>query len=95
MLSGYTNLLSIGEIMPAPTTVKVSRRYQIAVPAVVRQQLNIQSGDRLLVDVQDGMIILLPQPENYAQQLAGLHHEIWEGVDAQKYIDEERRTWKS
>ena len=95
MLSRDTNLLSIGEIMPAPTTVKVSRRYQIAVPAVVRQQLNIQSGDRLLVDVQDGMIILLPQPEEYARHLAGLHHEIWEGVDAQKYIDEERRTWKS
>ena len=95
MLSRNKNLLSESEIMPAPTTVKVSRRYQIAVPAVVRQRLNIQSGDRLLVDIQDGMIILLPQPENYAQHLAGLHHEIWEGVDAQKYIDEERRAWKS
>jgi AbrB family looped-hinge helix DNA binding protein len=80
--------------MPGSTTVKVSRRYQIAVPAVVRQRLNIQSGDRLLVDIQDGMIILLPQPEKYAQRLAGLHHEIWEGIDAQEYIDEERSTWK-
>ncbi len=80
--------------MPGPTTVKVSRRYQIAVPAVVRQRLNIQGGDRLLVDVQDGMIILLPQPENYTQHLAGLHHEIWEGIDPQKYIDEERSAWE-
>ena len=62
-------------------------------PSSVREHLNIQSGDRLLVDVQDGMIILLPQPEKYAQHLAGLHHEIWDGIDAQKYIDEERDAW--
>jgi len=80
--------------MSGSTTVKVSRRYQIAVPSSVREHLNIQSGDRLLVDVQDGMIILLPQPEKYAQHLAGLHHEIWDGIDAQKYIDEERSAWE-
>jgi AbrB family looped-hinge helix DNA binding protein len=81
--------------MSASTTVKVSRRYRITVPALVRQRLNIQGGDRLLVDVQDGMIILLPQPENYTQHLAGLHYEIWEGIDAQKYIDEERSSSKN
>ena len=81
--------------MSGSTTVKVSRRYQIVVPAEVRQRLNIQSGDRLLMDVQDGMIILLSQPENYTQHLAGLHNEIWEGIDAQKYIDEERSSSKN
>ena len=30
-------------------------------PSVARERLNIQSGDRLLVDVQDGLLILLPQ----------------------------------
>ena len=39
--------------MPGSTTVKVSSRYQIAVPASVRAHLNIHSGDRLLVDIQD------------------------------------------
>ncbi len=52
-------------------------------------------GDRLLVDVRDGMVILLPQPDNYTQRLAGLHHEIWEGIDLQKYIDEERDDWEN
>ena len=77
------------------TTVKVSRRYQIAVPHIARQQLNIQSGDRLLVDIQDGMIILLPQPQNYTRFLAGLNKEIWEGKDAQQYITRERQAWGS
>lgn len=74
-------------------TVKVSKRYQIAVPALARQLLNIQSGDRLLVDIQDGMMILIPRPESYTDTLAGLHQEIWQGVDAQKYIDTERDAW--
>lgn len=36
-------------------SVKVGSRYQIAVPRIARERLNIQRGDRLLVDVQDGL----------------------------------------
>ena len=79
--------------MTNTTTVKVSKRYQISVPALARQLLNIQSGDRLLVDIQDGMMVLIPRPENYTEALAGLHQEIWKDEDAQKYIDEERDAW--
>ena len=61
------------------TSVKVSKRYQIAVPALARQLLNIKSGDRLLVDIQDGIMVLLPEPENYTEAMAGLHKEIWDG----------------
>ena len=38
----------------------VSKRFQIAAPRVTREQIDIHSGDRLLVDIQDGMLILLP-----------------------------------
>jgi len=79
--------------MKDATTVKVSKRYQIAVPARARQLLNINSGDRLLVDVQDGIMILIPKPDNYTEAMAGLHKEVWEDVSAQEYIDEERNAW--
>lgn len=79
--------------MTDTTTVKVSKRYQIAVPALARQHLNIQSGDRLLVDIQDGMIILIPEPENYTEAMAGLHKEIWQDVEVEKYMAEERDAW--
>jgi AbrB family looped-hinge helix DNA binding protein len=81
--------------MTLSTTVKVSGRYQIALPASARKQLNIQSGDRLIVDIQDGMLVLLPEPDNYANHLAGLHREIWQGIDPQEYIHEERSAWNS
>jgi AbrB family looped-hinge helix DNA binding protein len=79
----------------ATTTVKVSSKYQIAVPQMARKKLNIKQGDLLLVDVQDGVIVLIPQPKRYADYLQGLHGDIWKGVDVQKYLNGERDAWTS
>jgi AbrB family looped-hinge helix DNA binding protein len=81
--------------MSRRVSVKVSSRYQIAVPRVAREQLNIQRGDRLLVDVQDGMLILLPQPRDYTAHLAGLHREVWTDLDTSSYLREERDAWNA
>jgi AbrB family looped-hinge helix DNA binding protein len=74
-------------------SVKVSAKYQIAVPQIARRKLNIKKGDRLLVDVQDGVIVLIPQPKRYTDHLQGLHSEIWKGVDVEKYLNGERDAW--
>ena len=70
----------------ATTSVKVSAKYQIAVPQIARKKLNIKKGDRLIVDVQDGVIVLIPQPKRYTEYLQGLHGEIWKGIDIEKYL---------
>jgi AbrB family looped-hinge helix DNA binding protein len=77
----------------AATSVKVSAKYQIAVPQIARKKLNIKKGDRLLVDVQDGVIVLIPQIKRYTDYLQGLHSEIWKGIDVQKYLNGEREGW--
>jgi AbrB family looped-hinge helix DNA binding protein len=79
--------------MTEPVSVRVSSRYQISVPSMARKRLNIQSGDRLLVDVQDGVLILIPQPQNYTARLAGLHREVWQDIDTTAYLQEERDAW--
>jgi AbrB family looped-hinge helix DNA binding protein len=79
--------------MSQSVSVKVSSRYQVAVPRIAREKLNIQSGDRLLVDVQDGVLILIPQPQDHVAHLAGLHKEIWAGVDTTAYLEQERDAW--
>jgi len=81
--------------MSDPVSVKVSSRYQISVPRIARERLDIQSGDRLLVDVQDGLLILLPQPQDYTARLAGLHQEVWAGLDTTAYLQEERDAWNT
>ncbi len=81
--------------MAEAITVKVSNRYQISLPSLARKQLNIQTGDRLLVDIQEGMIVLMPQPQDYVEYLAGLHKEIWEKLDTSTYLDQERDAWQT
>lgn len=79
--------------MNAAETVKVSGRYQISLPSRARRELGIEAGDRLMVVVQDGMIILLPQPEDFVSYMAGLHREVWQGIDTTAYLNEERAAW--
>ena len=78
-----------------PQTVKVSSRNQIALPSEARKKLGIRPGDRLLVEVQDGVLMLIPQPDDYVAAMAGLHREVWEGVDANAYLNEERNAWQT
>ena len=81
--------------MSDPVSVKVSSRNQISVPRIARERLNIHSGDRPLVDVQDGLLILLPQPQDYAAHMAGLHREVWADLDTTAYLQEERDAWNA
>ena len=81
--------------MSQSVSVKVSSRYQVVVPRVARESLNIRSGDRLLVDIQDGLLILIPQPQDYVAHMAGLHREVWAELDTTAYLHEEREAWES
>jgi AbrB family looped-hinge helix DNA binding protein len=74
--------------------VKVSKNHQISVPAEARRKLGIKSGDHLLIDVRDGYLVVVPEPDDYARHLRGLHKEIWEGVSPDAYVQDERNAWK-
>ena len=79
--------------MNEQTTVKVNGRYQITLPHHAKQYLNIEAGDKLLLDIQDSMLILTPQPKDYVKQMSGLHQSIWENIDTTAYLNEERNAW--
>ena len=79
--------------MSTGISVKVSSRNQIALPSRARKQLNIRPGDRLLVDIQDGMIVLIPAPGDYVTHTAGLGKEAWAEIDTTTYLDQERVAW--
>lgn len=76
--------------MTDPATVTVNNKNKIALPDRILKELHIHKGDHLLIEIQDGMIILIPEPIDYTQTMQGLHREVWDGVDVQRYIDEER-----
>ncbi|MBL0345498.1 AbrB/MazE/SpoVT family DNA-binding domain-containing protein [Candidatus Villigracilis affinis] len=74
--------------------VKVNGRNQITLPRNVREKLKIKTGDYFLVNIQNGMMILVPQPESNANHMQGLHAEIWKDINTENYLDEERKAWE-
>jgi len=64
--------------MSKPLTVKVSRRHQITLPREVRERLKIQPGDRLRVEVRNGALLLMPHPQEPAQQPGDEPHAVQE-----------------
>jgi hypothetical protein len=49
---------------------KVSGRYQSSLPSAAQQRLHIQKGGGLSVDIQDGLSILTPEPNDRKQPVA-------------------------
>ena len=47
------------------------------------------------VELRDGYAVLLPEPRDYSQRLRGLHREVWEGVEPQEYVRQEREAWQT
>ncbi len=74
-------------------TVKVRDKFRITLPAEARRRLGIRPGDRLIYDVRRNSVLLMREPESYAEQLAGLHADIWAGVDPVEYVRRERGAW--
>lgn len=73
-----------------PVTVRVGRRDQNAPPRAARECLNIRRGNRMLVDVRDGLLILVSQLRDVTSHMAGLHREVWQGLDTTVYLGEQR-----
>jgi AbrB family looped-hinge helix DNA binding protein len=89
------NMAELSIVSSGLTAVKVSSRHQISLPSAARRQLGIEAGDKLLVDVQDGILILMPQPRDFVEHMAGLHQDIWTDLNTDQYLEEERTAWTS
>lgn len=75
--------------------MRVSKKFQIAVPSEVRRKLGIQADDTLIIDVQREHAVLLQEPEDWADKFFGLHKEVWQGVDSDEYIRQEQAAWRA
>lgn len=60
-------------------TAKLSSKYQIVIPKKIRKKLNLNSGDELIMKVEDDKIVMRPKPKSYTEYMLGLGKEVWEG----------------
>ena len=77
-------------------SVKVSTKFQIAVPSETRRQLGIKAGDRLDVQVVGDAIVLRRAPERPSDRIRGLAAgRGWYGPDPVTFVRRRRDEWEA
>ncbi|MCC5614078.1 hypothetical protein LC605_03095 [Nostoc sp. CHAB 5836] len=60
------------------------------------QSLTYEEQIRLIEDLSSlvsQQVMMTPKPKRSILELRGLGKEIWNGVDAQEYVNQERDSW--
>lgn len=72
-------------------TVTLSSKSQITLPADIVRALGLKAGDKLVAELIDDRIVLLPRPANWTEYFKGSTKGLW-GTEAEidRYIAEER-----
>lgn len=74
----------------------VSTKYQVVIPKEARKKIKIQPGQKMDVEVVENRITFSPAKTTKSQPLDYYYKKlggIWEGVDIDKYLEEERNSW--
>ena len=76
-------------------TVTLSSKHQVTLPVEIVRTLGLQAGDKLVAELIDDHIVLLPQPESWVDyfvgSMKGVYGSTREEVD--RYIAEVRYGW--
>jgi len=78
-------------------TATVSSKFQLVIPKKARDVLGIKEGDKVVFDYRDGMVVLLPRPEDFVEFAKGLGAEAWSGPQedaGQEHVEAERESWQ-
>lgn len=79
------------------TQSTLSSKYQIVVPAKVRQALRVSAGDTLVWHVvhtrDQKKVIAQVKPKNWTKHTRGLGKAIWKDVPIDQYIKNLRDEW--
>ena len=69
--------------------VTVSVKYQIVLPQEARKALQVKPGDKLIVVVRGGRVIVLEKPQSHHAAIRGLARRSYPNG----YLEKERRSW--
>jgi AbrB family looped-hinge helix DNA binding protein len=69
---------------------KLSSKNQIVIPREAREALQLKPGDKLIVRVLDGKILVMEKPKSYRNAIRGLMRKGY-GED---YLRKERNSWE-
>jgi AbrB family looped-hinge helix DNA binding protein len=67
----------------------ISGKNQIVIPKEAREALGVKAGDKLLVVVRNGQVIILQKPKSYQAAIRGLARSTY----PKGYLQKERKSW--
>lgn len=70
--------------------VTLSSKNQIVIPKEAREALDLKPGDKILVQVRAGRVLVLERPKSYAEALRGLASKTY----PRAYLRKERDSWR-
>jgi len=75
--------------------VKLNKKGQLVIPHEIREKMGIKTEDTIVIFTRGDETILLT-PKKYAEYTCGLMKGIWGSSkeEADRYINEERGSWK-
>jgi AbrB family looped-hinge helix DNA binding protein len=74
-------------------TAKLTDKYQITIPAAVRQQLGLKAGDAVSLALEGGQVVLRGAHGGWTESSRGLGAEMWKQVGGTDAIEHERDAW--
>ena len=74
--------------------VRLSSKHQVTIPRLMCRKLGMESGQELLIEEENGRVVLRPRPKSYTDALRGLGKAIWKNLDPLEHIRRERAAWE-
>jgi AbrB family looped-hinge helix DNA binding protein len=68
----------------------MSAKNQIVIPREAREALQLKPGDKILVLVRGGKVLMLQKPKSYRVAIRG----IARGVYSKTHLKKERNSWE-
>ena len=76
-------------------TITLSSKHQVTLPVDIVRSLGLKAGDKLVAELIDDRIVLLPQPESWADYFSGSMKGVYGSTreEIDRYIAEVRYGW--
>jgi AbrB family looped-hinge helix DNA binding protein len=72
------------------TEATLSAKNQIVIPREAREALGLKPGDKILVLVRGGKVLVLQKPKSYRAAIRGLARRAF----PKDYLKKERQSWE-
>ncbi len=72
------------------TEATLSSKNQIVIPREAREALSLKPGDKILISVRGGKVLILQKPNSYPEVIRGLAR----GAFPKNHFRKERKSWE-